>query len=99
MILDIRFNEIIKEIKEELELQAGLVFDESQIKSLRINQQVVFKEIEIKPYLKDITEYLSITSPSERVWDCYKVLSDNTYIITIHLETPFISLDTFNLLG
>lgn len=92
MTLNIRFNEIIEEIKEDLELQAGLVLSNAKLRSLKINQYVAFKESEIKPYLKDITEYLSLTAPSERVWECYKVLSNNTYVIAIHLESPYIAL-------
>lgn len=90
MTLDIKFNKITDEIKEDLEIQAGFVLSDAQIKSLNLNHRVVFTESEIKPYLKDITEFLTVTSPSERVWNCYKILSDNTCVITIHLESPYI---------
>lgn len=99
MTLDIRFNEIIEEIKEDLELQAGLVLSSAKVRSLIIHRRIVFKKSEIKPYLNDITEYLSLTSPSERVWNCYKVLSNNTYIIAIHLESPYIYFSTDDLNG
>lgn len=92
MTLDIKFNKITDEIKEDLEIQAGFVLSNTQIKSLDLNHRIVFTESEINPYLKDITEFLTVTSPSERVWECSKVLSNNTYVIAIHLESPYIAL-------
>jgi len=96
MTLQIRFNEIIEEITEDLELQSGLVLSESQIYNLKTDKYITFKESELKPYLNDITEYLNKTEPSERVWDCYKTLSDNTYIIFIKIENAYIKLIPLN---
>lgn len=97
MTLDIKFNKIIEEIEEDLETQAGFVLSDTQIKSLSVNHRVVFTDSEIQPYLKDIIKFLAITSPSERVWDCYKILSDNTCVIAIHLESPYIYFSTIGL--
>lgn len=97
MTLDIRFAEIITDITEDLEGQAGLVLTDAQLRKLKLKQHIVFQEHEIKPYLADITEFLRNTQASERTWECYKALSNQTYILTIHIETPFIKLDTADL--
>ncbi|WP_125588149.1 hypothetical protein [Companilactobacillus jidongensis] len=99
MTLDIRFSKIIEEITEDLELQTGLVLNGAQLRELKIKQHVILNNSEVSPYFDDITEYLANTSPSERVWECYKVLSNNTYIIAVHVETPYIRLDTADLNG
>lgn len=99
MTLDIRFTKIIAELTEDLEIQTGLVLTGAQKRELNIKQHVILKEDEINPYLADIKEYLRNTEPSERVWECYNVLSNNTYIIAIHLVSPFFRLDTADLNG
>ena len=99
MTLDIKFTEILAEITEDLELQAGLILNGAQLRELKTKQHVTLKESEIQPFINDIKEYLNNTQPSERVWDCYKVISNNTYIIAIHIEAPYITLDTADLNG
>lgn len=99
MTLDIRFSKIIEEIAEDLELQAGLVLTGAQMRELKLKQHVVLKNSEIHSYLKEIREYLSNTEPSERIWECYNVISNNTYIIAVHIETPYIRLDTADFNG
>lgn len=97
MTLDIRFTEIVDEIKEDLELQSGLVLSETQSGLLKLNKHIVFKKSDIEPYIKDITEYLKNTSPSERVWECYQVISNDMYIIAINIENPYIRLNVVDL--
>ena len=97
MALSIRYSEIIEEIKEDLELQAGCVLNAEQVWELTINRQVFFTENEIKPYLAKIKEYLVDTEPDDRVWDCYQVLSTQKYLIAIHIQTQFVDFDSMNL--
>lgn len=97
MILDIRFVEIMEEIKEDLELQAGFLLNKAQLKELQQYQTITLRESEIKPYVKDIAEYLANTQPDERVWSCHKDLSSNIYVISIEVNTPHIKLNTFDI--
>jgi hypothetical protein len=99
MTIDIRFTKIIEETTEDLEMQAGFVLTGAQLRELKLKQHVLLKESEIKPYLKNIKEFLANTQPSERVWDCFNVLSNNAYIIAIHIESPYFYLDTADLNG
>lgn len=99
MSLNIKFTEIIEEITEDLELQAGFVLKGYQLRELTLKQNTHIKEKDLKPYVKDIKEYLVNTKPSERVWDCYQELSSGNYIIAIHIVTPYINLDTSDLNG
>lgn len=99
MTLDIRFTKITAELTEDLEIQTGLILTGAQRRELNMKQHVTLKEAEIKPYLADIKEYLRNTESSERVWECYNVLSNNTYIIAIHLVSPFFRFDTADLNG
>lgn len=97
MALSIRFAEIIEEIKEDLELQAGLVLDSKKVWELTINRQVFFTQEEIRPYLAKIKEYLVDTESDDRVWECYQVLSSEKYLLAIHIQTQFIDFDSTNL--
>jgi len=97
MSLDIRYMEIMEEVTEDLELQAGLALTKDQKHSLEMKEKVIFTQSEIAPYLKDITEYLANTEPSERVWECYKIISNNTYIVAVNIDTPYIKLNAVDL--
>lgn len=83
-----RYQEIIEEITEDLELQAGVKLTKKQILILSRTQQIRFAKGELSEIsVAGIESYIRNTTPDERVWDCYWSLSDGSLIIAIRLET------------
>lgn len=95
MILKINLKEIVEELTEDLEMQAGLVLTEHQITLLNQQQFITFTAPEIKAYWEDINEYLSNTQANERIWDG-RITEDNKYRIFIQIETPYFKLSSKN---
>ena len=87
MLQKIREQEMIEEIIEDLELQAGLKLSPLQIKMLQLTQHIFFTEQELKDHISGITDYLKNTPTDERIWNCYQDLSDNSYVLIVCL-TP-----------
>lgn len=84
----IRFNEIIEEIVEDLELQAGLVLSSDQVMDLKMTYHLSFNSKEFFPYIPAIKTYLRETPAECRVWDCLWSLGSSTYMIVIQLPIP-----------
>lgn len=87
MLQKIREQEMIEEIIEDLELQAGLKLSPLQVKTLQLTQHIFFTEEEFRNHLTEIIDYLRRTPADERLWTCYQDLSDNSFIIVVCL-TP-----------
>lgn len=96
-MINIRLTEIVEEIAEDLELQAGLVLTDQQRWALQVNHQIVFKSSEFKPYIQKVMDYLTDTDADDRVWDAYEVLSTQNYIIAFNLRSSYIDVNTLNL--
>lgn len=88
-----RYEEIIEEIVEDLELQARFKLTERQILTLHRTQQIRFKKGELDAdAVAGIESYLHDTLPEERVWDCYESLSDSSLVIAIRLGEHYVTL-------
>lgn len=88
-----RYDEIIEEISEDLELQSGVKLTEKQLLILRRTQQIRFKKGELDAdAVSGIESYLHDTLPEERVWDCYESLSDSSLVIAIRLGEHYVTL-------
>lgn len=88
-----RYNEIIEEIIEDLELQAKIVLTEKQLLALHRTQQIRFKDGMLSAEaITGIRSYLCDTLPEERVWDAYKSLSDGSLVIAIRLVAEYVTI-------
>ncbi|WP_288760664.1 hypothetical protein [uncultured Lacticaseibacillus sp.] len=88
-----RYSELIEEIVEDLDLQAGVKLTEQQLLTLRRTQQISFAKDELRPDSVAVIEsYIRNTAPAERVWDCYWSLSDSSFIIAIRLEKEYVRI-------
>lgn len=88
-----RYAEIIEEITEDLELQAGVKLTEIQLLTLHRTQQIRFTGGELSERsAAGIESYIRNTAPADRVWDCYWSLSDSSIIIAIRLEKEYVRI-------
>lgn len=88
-----RYEEIIEELTEDLELQAGVKLTEIQLLTLHRTQQIRFTRGELSERsAAGIESYIRNTAPSDRVWDCYWSLSDSSIIIAIRLEKEYVRI-------
>ena len=60
--------ERVAEVAEDLELQAGLKFNNKQIDELRITGRVTIDLVTIAPYLPRIVKYLHQSDDEDVVW-------------------------------
>jgi len=88
-----RFEEIVEEVTEDLELQAGIIITPKQLLSLQQTKQIRFKKDELEPYnIAGIKLYLKDTPTDSRVWDCFQSLSDDSLIVAIQAATQYVSI-------
>lgn len=83
---DIRNDELVEEVTEDLELQAGMKLSHISQLVLKNTNVLWLPDYIIAPYLKKIKEYLHETLPEERVWALYhSIYDDNSYILLIRV--------------
>lgn len=88
-----RSEEIVEEVTEDLDLQAGIIVTPEQLLSLKRTKQIRFKKNELEPYnIAGIKLYLRDTPSDSRVWDCYQSLSDGSIIVAIKVATQYVSI-------
>lgn len=88
-----RYQEILDEITEDLELQAGIILTPDQLLTLHRTQQIRFAKADLEPYnIAGIKSYLHDTPAEARVWDCYQSMSDESFVIAIRLTTQYVTI-------
>jgi len=88
-----RFEEIVDEVVEDLELQAGIIVTPEQLHLLKQTKQIRFKKDELEPYnIAGIKFYVQETPSDSRVWDSYQCLSDGSLIVAIKVATQYINI-------
>jgi hypothetical protein len=88
-----RYDEIIEEIVEDLELHAGIILTSTQLLTLWRTQQIRFNNgILNDEAISGVRSYLRDTLPEERVWDAYRSLSDNSLVFAIRPVTQYVTV-------
>lgn len=88
-----RYDEIIEEIVEDLELQAGIILTSNQLLTLRRTQQIRFNDgVLSDKTISGVRSYLRDTLPEERVWDVCRSLSDGSLVFAIRLVTQYVTV-------
>jgi len=78
------YPELIAQVVDDLEDQAGIILTPQQLYTLQQTHQVSLKQSELAPYnVAGIKYYLQQIPTKARYWDCYKNLADDRLIIVI----------------
>lgn len=84
-------NEIIEEVDEDLQLQAGFKLTNEEQQALLNNGLLFLTTMRIKPYIAHIRNYLRQTDIEDCVWTIYKAtdISNNQlgfYTLTLTID-------------